>query len=164
MLLCAPLAALAGWGDFEGEFDNDKAWTELQTQLPPYPKLEEAIPVVVSSATDSAFFIDPKSVSVGEDDVVRYTLIVKSAEGALNVSFEGIRCGSQEYKLYAFGKTDGTWARNRSGKWTPIVYKDRNRQHTVLYDDFFCPHGIAAKDQDDVVYALKRGIHPRAER
>jgi len=162
--LAASVSAWAGWGDFDIEFDNEKPWVELQAQIPPYPKLEEAIPFFVSGATDNEFSIDPRSLSVGEDDVVRYTLIVKSPQGALNITFEGISCRSHEFKLYAFGRPDGTWSRNRYAKWSPIQYKDRNRHHHMLYDDFFCPGGISAKDAREVVHALKRGIHPKAER
>jgi len=162
-LLNAP--AFAGWGDFDYDFDADnKPWKEIEAQLPAYPKLEEALPFFVSSASDNEFFIDPKSVSVGEDDTVRYTLIIKSVTGVLNISFEGIRCGTREKKLYAFGRKDGTWSRNKYAKWDAIKYKDVNRQHHMLYDDFFCPNTIIAKDAAEVVNALKYGIHPRAVR
>lgn len=163
-LLCMISApAYAGWGDFEYDFDaENKPWKEIEAQLPAYPKLEEALPFFVSSASDNEFFIDPKSVSVGEDDTVRYTLIVKSVAGVLNVSFEGIRCGTREKKLYAFGRREGTWSRNRYAKWDAVTYKDVNRQHHVLFDDFFCPGYIIAKDAAEVVNALKAGIHPRA--
>lgn len=164
VVLAAPLAAWAGWGEFDMDFDNEKPWVELQAQIPAYPKLENALPFIVSGATDNKFFIDPQSISVGEDDVVRYTLIVKSPEGVLNVTFEGISCRSREVKLYAFGKADGTWSRNRYAKWSPIAYQDRNRQHHMLYDDFFCPREISVKDANEAIFALKNGIHPRAER
>ncbi|MEO1767212.1 CNP1-like family protein [Thiobacter aerophilum] len=160
-LLLAPTAH-AAWGEFEYDFDNEKPWVELEAQLPPYPRLEAALPFFVSAATDNRFFIDPQSISVGEDGVVRYALIVISPSGATNITFEGMRCGAHEFKIYAFGR-GGQWARNRYAQWKPIEYKDRNRQHHMLYDDFFCPGGIIAKDAPEIVFALKRGIHPRAE-
>jgi hypothetical protein len=167
LLLAAALAlpsfTYAAWGDFDFEFDSEKPWAELQAQLPPYPDLNKALPFFVSAATDNQFFVDPKSISVGDDGVVRYTLIVKSSEGALNVSFEGIRCSTNEKKLYAFGRTDRTWSRNRYAKWSAIQYEDRNRQHHMLYDDFFCPRGLIVRDAAEAVSALKRGINPRAE-
>ena len=92
--------------------------------------------------------------------MVRYTLIVKSSSGAANVSFEGMRCASHERKLYAFGRKEGSWARARSAKWEPISYQDRNRQHHVLYDDFFCPGGVIVKDPQEAVDLLKRGFRP----
>lgn len=161
-VLPAP-ASRAAWGEFEYEFDNEKPWVELQAQLPAFPVREAALPFFVSAATDNRFFVDPASLSVGEDGVVRYTLIVVSPAGATNISFEGIRCRTREYKVYAFGR-DGQWSRNRFAQWKPIEYKDRNRQHHMLYDDFFCPGGIIARDAPEIVFALKRGIHPRAER
>ena len=155
--------ALAGWGDFEYQFDEDnKPWQEVQAQLPAYPKTEEMLPFFVSAATDNQFFIDPKSISVGDDGVVRYTLIAKSPSGVLNVSFEGMRCGTHERKLYAFGRMDHTWSRNKYAKWEEIRYQDRNRQHHMLYDDFFCPGAIIVNDANEAIAALKRGIHPRA--
>lgn len=164
LFLLSTTAAAAGWDAWEHEFDDEKPWVELQAQIPAYPKLEEAIAFFVSGATENKFFIDPKSISVGADDVVRYTLIVKSPEGVVNITFEGIACRTQEVKLYAFGRTDGTWSRNRYAKWSPIEYKDRNRQHHMLYDDFFCPGGMSPRDADEAVYGLKQGIHPRAKR
>ena len=165
LLLASQLATAAEWsGNWENDFDDEKPWVELQAKIPPYPVMEEAIPFFVSASTDNKFFIDPKSISVGADDVVRYTLLVKSAEGALNVSYEGMRCSTGEFKLYAFGHSDKTWSRNRYAKWSPIVYKDLNRQHHMLYDDFFCPGGIIIKDTREAISALKRGINPRAER
>ncbi|MHB1232647.1 MAG: CNP1-like family protein [Burkholderiales bacterium] len=162
-LLCTG-PALAGWGDFEYNFDDDsKPWREIQAQLPAYPDLKTALPFFVSAATDNKFFIDPKSISVGEDGIVRYTLIVQSPSGVLNVSFEGIRCATHEKKLYAFGREDNTWSRNRYAKWTPIKYEDLNRQHHVLYDDFFCPDALIVKDANEAISALKRGLHSYAK-
>lgn len=158
LVLIVPNVATADWGKFEYEFENEKPWVELEAQLPGYPKDENLLPVYVSAATDNKFFVDASSISVGEDGVVRYTMIVKSPAGASNVSFEGIRCNSRERKLYAFGRPNGTWSRSRFAKWEPIRYQERNRQHHMLYDDFFCPNGIAVKDPAQAIDLLKRGF------
>ena len=160
LLLAIPLTASAEWGKFEYEFDEEKPWAEIEAQLPSYPKEENFLPLYVSAATDNQFFIDSASISAGDDSVVRYTLIVKSSSGAANVSFEGMRCASHERKLYAFGRKECSWARARSAKWEPISYQDRNRQHHVLYDDFFCPGGVIVKDPQEAVDLLKRGFRP----
>lgn len=160
LLTVIPLAASAEWGKFEFEFDEEKPWAEIEARLPPYPREENLLPLFVSAATDNRFFVDAASISVGEDGVVRYTLIVRSPAGAENVSFEGIRCASRERRLYAFGRKEGAWSKARSAKWEPIRYQDRNRQHHVLYDDFFCPNGIIVKSTQDAVDLLKRGFRP----
>jgi hypothetical protein len=157
MLLCAlPLAAQAEWGQFDIEFDNEKPWRELQQQLPPTPREENLLPFFVSAATDNRFFVDSASISLGEDGVARYTLLVKSSQGAVNVTFEGIRCATREKKVYAFGRAGGAWSKARAAKWEGIAYHDRNRQHHVLYDDFFCPGGIIAASPEQAVAAFRR--------
>lgn len=98
LLLILPLAAAAqtfGFGEKKGRRDSDAA----KLTLPRYPEPENYLPFEVSATTPFAFFVDAKSVSVGADNVVRYSLIAKSAEGALNVSFEGLRCGEHQVRL-----------------------------------------------------------------
>jgi hypothetical protein len=160
LLLAVPLMASAEWGKFENEFDEEKPWAEIEAQLPPYPKEENLLPLFVSAATDNKFFVDAASIRTGEDGVVRYTMIVKSSAGAVNVSFEGIRCASREKKLYAFGRKEGSWSKARAAKWEPIRYQDRNRYHHMLYDDFFCPNGTIVKSPQEAVDLLKRGFKP----
>ena len=49
-----------------------------------------------------------------------------------------MRCDTREQKFYAIGRRDGSWVNARAGEWRPIEYKDINRQHGVLFTDFFC--------------------------
>lgn len=167
LLCCLPVAAHAldygksDWGKFEYDAD-EKPWSELEAHLPPAPKPENFLPFFVSAGTDNRFYIDAPSIAPGEDGVVRYTLIVKSSSGAVNISYEGMRCGSAEVKRYAFGRANGGWGQAHNAKWTPIGYKDINRHHHMLYDDFLCPRGFPVKNREDAINALKAGIHPGA--
>jgi hypothetical protein len=155
LLLCLPLAAYA-WGDFDHEFDQDKSWSEVAVQLPPYPKDENLIPFSVSSATRNAYFVDAKSISVGADKAVRYTVVIKAAGGAKNVSFEGLRCDTAERRLYAYGHPDGTWSKARNGGWEDIKLRSQLSYQKALYEDHFCPDGISVKDSQEAVQNLRR--------
>ena len=99
LLLMLPLTAYAEWGQFDFEFENEKPWVELAAQLPPTPKAENLIEFNVSSATRNRHFVDTASISVGEDKVVRYTVVIEAAGGAKNVLFEGMRCETGERRL-----------------------------------------------------------------
>ncbi|MCW5605336.1 MAG: hypothetical protein KIT18_12415, partial [Burkholderiales bacterium] len=97
-LVCGLLAALVSvpaagqWAGWDYDFDQEKKpWAEIVTQIPAYPKSENLLPFDAGSATSHRFFIDAASISVGEDGVIRYTLMIRTAGGATNVSFEGIR-------------------------------------------------------------------------
>ena len=156
--LSLPLAAAAQWRLFESDFDDEqKQWKEIEAQLPPYPKAENLIPFEGGAASAHQFFIDAPSISVGEDGAVRYTLVVKTGGGALNVSFEGIRCETREQKYYAFGHGNGAWSRARSPQWRRIESKEINRHHGVLYADFFCKGKFPVRSAQDAINALKYG-------
>ena len=122
-----------------GSDEEKQPWTEIEAKLPNPPKPENLIPFEASGATPHRFYIDAPSLSVDGDGVVRYTMVVKTAGGATNVSFEGIRCETREQKYYAVGRSDGSWAPARDAQWRRVDYKDVNRHHWVLYADFFCP-------------------------
>lgn len=162
LLLLLPEVALAQGRQFEADFDEEKPWLELQAQLPSYPKAENLIPFQVSPAIDNRYFVDTASISVGDDGVVRYTVVVKTSGGATNVSFEGVRCATRERKLYAFGRADDTWSRARSSKWERIEPASQSAHQLILYHDFFCPDLGMVKTQKEAVDALKRGMHPAA--
>jgi len=133
---------------------EDKPWEVQRTSLPPYPQDGSLLSVYVSSTRPFAFFIDPGSVSVRQDGIVRYTLVARSLSGAVNVSYEGIRCETYQARTYAFGRSDGTWVRARNQQWTSYTQYQTD-QHLVLADDFFCtPRGT--KTADEVVEAIAR--------
>lgn len=163
-VICMP--AYAGLlGIFDNEFDEEKKpWQEIQAQLPPYPDLAKALPFEVAAARPTQFFVDPNSVTVSDDGVVRFSLIAKSSSGALNVSYEGLRCETREKKLYAFGRKGGEWSRNRFAKWEELPSTARDPQHHQLFSDFFCPQSDIVRNAKEAVSALERGIHPSAER
>lgn len=155
-LIVLPLAAGAQMrGNAEGSAGSN--WSELQAPPPEFPKAENYLPLQVTATTTFNFFVDAKSISVGKDGVVRYGLIAKSAEGVLNVSFEGIRCSTREFRVYAYGRPDNTWSETRIGRWQPIPPDTRNAQRAVLYNEYFCTGGDIIGSAEEGVRALRRG-------
>jgi CNP1-like family len=122
------------------------------------PKKDGLIEFFVSGASSFRFFIDPASLSVGPDNVVRYTLVARSASGYENISYEGIRCGAGSYKVFAFGN-DGQWKRS-SSEWQEILPKSVQRWHNVLRGNFFCPQRYTIQTAAEGIDALRRGAHP----
>ncbi len=155
--LVLPLAAWAQAHDFDAAFDDEGRWAQAQSQLPPYPEPENYLPFKVNPVTPFDFYVDAKSVSVGSDGVVRYSLIAKSTGGALNISFEGIRCSGRQYRVYAFGRSDRTWSRARNNRWQPLSQDAANAQRAMLYSDFFCPEDSIVASAENGLRALRRG-------
>jgi hypothetical protein len=136
----AAAPALAQWRLFESDYDEEKKpWKEIEALLPGAPKQENLIPFDPGGSASHRFYIDAPSLSVGEDGVVRYTLVIRTSGGATNTTFEGIRCATQEQKVYAVGHQDGAWVRARDPRWKRIEARGVNSHHGVLYLDFMCP-------------------------
>jgi len=166
-LLCAMLAA-AGTAQLSAQPKSDwelaeeeRGWREGDFALPQYPKAADLVEFNVSAATDFRFFIDRTSLSVGNDGVVRYTLVARSASGVENVSYEGIRCKSGIVRAYAFGQGSGRWSA-RGTAWRQIDPKGAQRWQFALWREYFCPHAIAIQDAAEGIDALLRGGHPYA--
>jgi hypothetical protein len=156
ILLLLPLVAHAGWKSlFDLKPDEEKPWVEIESALPAYPARKNLIPFEVSAVTRNRHFIDAASVSVGKDDVVRYTVLVEAPGGVSNISYEGIRCGSGERRIYAFGHPDRTWSEARNTSWQEINNSGFSYQK-ALYDDYFCPGGEQVKDSAEALMNLRR--------
>lgn len=155
LMLILPLAAAAQTSGF-GENSGDRGSRgEVQVPLPAFPKPENYLPFLVSTTTPFAFFVDAKSIGVGADRVVQYSVIAKSADGALNISFEGMRCADDQFRVYAFGRPDNTWFEVRKSHWQAIRNDSHNAQRMVLHDDFFCPDTGDITTAEQGVRALK---------
>lgn len=145
------------------EDEETKPWQELEVQLPRVPVSDNLHPFYVSAASDNQFLIDRSTISVGSDGVVRYVLVVLTAAGARNVTFEGMRCETRERRIYASGRRDGTWSKARNDGWSRIQEVYANRHHAALFIEYFCPGGVIVRDASEAVDALKRGGHPGAK-
>ena len=99
------------------------------------------------------FAIDPDSISIqpGPDAEVRYTLKASSKQGAVNLSYEGIRCSNRQKIIYAFGDQNGNWTVNRTPEWSAIYIKGVNIQHATLANGYFCSGLIVAGKQTTII-------------
>ena len=150
---CAALATT-----WELDFDDDsKTWKELEAQLPSYPKEGALVLLNMGVASPHRFYVDPASVSLGVDGVVRYTAVVKAWGGALNATFEGIRSETRELKLYALGHSNGSWVRARKPQWERMQRHTKPYQFT-LYREYFCPSRTQPTPPKQAMDAMRRGV------
>lgn len=161
---CGPITVkLPTFGpDPKEEGDKPKA-PEDAVVLPAFPREDRLLPFYVGGASRNRFFIDPASLSVVQHDLVRYTVVIRSPAGAQNVIYEGLNCSKQEYKVYAFGRNNGTWTEARKPGWRFIDVDDANPYRAVLFDNFFCPRKIPVRNSAEAVRAVKGGGHWRVE-
>ncbi|HZP92758.1 MAG TPA: CNP1-like family protein [Burkholderiales bacterium] len=137
-------------------FLPEAPWQESEVQLPPYPDLSGLQPFDIAGPSNYRFLVDPRSISIGADRVVRYTVVARSASGTNNVSYEGIRCETREWKTYAYGRSDGTWASARDAQWQHVPSALANAFRYALYRDYFCSGGAPVPKAEDALAEMKR--------
>lgn len=136
--------------------EEEKAWAEIETQLPSFPDKKDLIEFPVATGSGMKYFIDSKSLSVESDDVIRYVLVILSPEGAENVSYEGMRCATGERRYYASGRSDKTWSKARSSQWFRI--QSGGKHQVTLFANYFCPAGGGAVTSvEEARYILRKG-------
>lgn len=161
----APGSQGSGRPGYNSNYEEDTTWQEQQEVEPPaFPRQENLREFYVSAVATNKYFIDASTLAVGSDGVVRYVIVVQTAGGATNVSFEGMHCREGSWKHYAAGRSDGTWAKSRAARveWKPIENKPVNRHHAALSRDLFCPVGNAISTADEGRNALRLGKHPNS--
>lgn len=155
-MLAIPSVRAGGLLGDDGESEEAK-WEELELVLPKLAKEEDFLPIYVSAAAVNRFFVDPASVSVGSDGVVRYTLLIATPGGVKNLSYEGMRCLTRERRVLAIGRGDGTWSLAKGKQWEKIREGGVNRYHAALFQEYFCPGGVIVRNADEAIQALRRG-------
>ena len=154
-----PLCAQLFGNDTEKELE-ERNWIEGAIKLPAFPRRGDLVEFDAGSATSFQFFIDGKSLSIGDDGVIRYTLIARSQSGAESVSYEGMRCKTGMYRVYALGHSDGSW-RERPSDWKPIDPWKASVWHRSLRREFFCPHNEPIHSVEEGLKALRLGRNPK---
>jgi hypothetical protein len=154
------LAALAGCSSAPLQSDWERAHlaeTVAEETVPPprFPRPADLVALDVPAPSGVRFFVDPATVSVGRDRVVRYVLVGRSASGIDNVTFEGLRCAPREFRVYALGRADRSWG-GSAGPWQTTRSAEVSPARRALAQDYFCADGFPVRDAGEAVAALHR--------
>ncbi len=97
----------------------DPDWREVEAPPPPALILDGQVPLDLPR-TALRFGVVPASVSIGSDGIVRYIVVATSSSGVVNAMYEGIRCGTGEFKVYARHNPGSGWVIARDAQWLPL--------------------------------------------
>jgi hypothetical protein len=103
-------------------------WREADAPPPPAVKLDGLIPLDMPRS-GLRFGVDPASVSLGSDSIVRYVVVATGAGGAVNALYEGIRCNTAEFKVYARYNTGSGWTVASDSPWLSL-HDARGSRHS----------------------------------
>ena len=144
-----------GMPDDIGGVLEEKEFKEVEVALPPFPDESGLLEFQPRRNSANRFYVDRNSISIGNDRVVRYSVVIKSPSGALNTSYEGMRCKTSEFKVYSYRIRSGEWTKARDSRWRQIERSSAEFRFT-LYKDYFCDlEAIAGRNEKDLIANLK---------
>lgn len=123
--------------------------------LPAFPRASDLIPLRADGGDNEYnYYVDVNSLSLTSDNVLFYTIVIQSADGASNVLYEGIRCATDEVKSYAYGTRDGHFERMSDAQWVYYYNEGPLGYRTDLKETYACSKAGWAVDPDTVLERL----------
>jgi hypothetical protein len=161
--LALALAAAAAGASAQLIPDVYLDWKEVEAPPPPALRTTDLIPIDVPG-TSLRFGVDPASITVGPDLVVRYVVVATSSTGTVNAIYEGIRCNTGEVKVYARHNPDNGWIPARNSQWQD-VYRAPNSRHSMhIARSGACQEHAPNGPPSRIVQDLRAPIGSRFER
>jgi hypothetical protein len=105
-------------------------WKEVEAPPPPPLRTQGLIPIEVAGTT-LRFGVDPASIQIGGDRVVRYVVVASSSSGAVNGLYEGLRCETGQVKVFARHNPDSGWVPARNSEWQELRGGQASVRHSL---------------------------------
>jgi len=129
-------------GEFSYDDSQDIPWIENETEVLAMPKPEDLSPVRSDKMpAGMELSIDKTRIDVNpEDRVVRVWLWVRSSSGVENGTYEGFRCETSEYKVYAYAnpRRDPPVTKAKRPRWISVDEGRFGDYRRELLRDYFC--------------------------
>jgi hypothetical protein len=150
-------------GEFQYDDSDDIPWIENETKVLGLPNPDNLMVVNLDQLPRGmTLMLDESSISVNEEDrVVRVWLWVRTGSGADNASFEGFRCDTREYKVYAYGNPRRTppVTKAKRPRWREAKKLPSGNYRRELMDFYFCGFN-EIRNASDIVGYLTGGYRP----
>ncbi len=155
LLLCL-LTAGSCWSQIA---DLDPDWKELEVAPPAKFSADRMVLIDMPRYVTVKVGVDPDSLNIGSDGIVRYVMIAKSASGNINAMYEGIWCLKGEVKTYARLGSDGKWDPVLDAQWLPLNGNQRSMHALAFARQGACDGRAAtASTPQEIIRRLKQSL------
>lgn len=134
---------------------EDPDWRESALSSPPTFNLNRLVNLEAPAGSTLKFGIDPATLSVTPEGIVRYVMVATSPSGARNVMYEGIRCTTAQHRVYARHHPESGWSLVRGGEWHALAGSASTRHALALATAGACTGRSANRSAPDIVRALE---------
>jgi hypothetical protein len=152
-LLCLALTLVALGASAE---DDKLDWKESETPAAPTFNKDRLLPIDMPRYVTLQLGVDPATLVITPDGIVRYVVVASNASGSINAMYEGIRCATGEVKTYARFTSNGKWSTVQDPQWRRMNDNLPSRHALALAEQGVCEsQSIAASSVTAIVNALK---------
>jgi len=130
-------------------------WVEEAVGPAPAFSRTGLIPIDMPPYVSVKVGIDPDTLQVGKDSIVRYVVVMTNASGSVTAAYEGIRCLTKEVKTYARQGASGQWVNVAAPQWKGPQDNIPSRHAFVIADQGAC-NARAAPSRAEILTALKQ--------
>lgn len=134
-------------------------WTEEAAPPPPLFSRDRLIPIEMPSYVTLKVGVDPETIAVGADGVVRYVVVMQNASGSTHAAYEGILCTAGDVKTYARWGASQNWVPVSEPQWRSMTNNLPSRHAFAISRQGGCDGRTAARAAD-IVRALRQGTKP----
>ena len=133
----------------------DPDWQESTAPAAPKFEVKRLIGFEVNVNSTMRWGVDPDTLVVTPDGIVRYVVVAQSPTGALNAMYEGVRCATGEYKTYARFNRDSGWNPVGNPEWKSMAEIQPSRHTLSLAKQGLCTGSAPAGSVREMVRELK---------
>ena len=106
----------------QAQYANSDApdWKEDTVPPPPSYSVSGLVEIEMPRTAAVKIGLDPKTITLNQaTGIVRYVVVARGPS-AVNASYEGIRCATGEFRIYARQVQGGEWTPNSDNAWKPM--------------------------------------------
>lgn len=151
--LAAP--AMAGLLDIVPE----GGYPEIATPPAPAYSIDKTIDIAQRPGGNIRLGVDPATITVESDGVVRYVAVARSTNGdAITAFYEGVRCTTAEVKIYARHFADGDWRPVSDPKWQSLFDPGPQRTSLAIAKAGICQDASVGGSARQIVLNLQNDL------
>lgn len=137
---------------------DDPDWKESEVPTAPAFELKRLVSVEMSVQSQLKWGIDPATVKITPDGIIRYVVVAQSASGVVNAMYEGIRCNKAEFRRYARHNPGSGWVTSSDSSWTSLRQTGSSRHPETLARQGMCDGAAPPATAADAIRKLNAGV------
>lgn len=144
--------------------DADPDWKEVEVPPPPAFKTDRLVYVDMPRHITVKLGVDPETLRITDDGIVRFVMVATSPGGSVNASYEGIRCTTGEVKTYARYGTSGKWNVLPDPQWKPLNGNQPSMHALALARQGACDGRAATAQSAAAIISRLKNPSPESNR